>query len=446
MSITRITRILLFLLVFLAPLKIGWIFRHNNGVLISDIPLFFLLVLGLLSGHKFRFYWRLPVLGFILWCTFAGAFADRFDMVFSELTRFIRAYLAFLCVVNFTRQKKDFDVLFFAILSAFAFQSVIGFLEWRRGYLGLSFLGEESFYYRVGALFVHPNIFGDYLIFFLPVLMRLFVFYKHKKILWNGAYGVLFLIGVGALLATLARGAWLSFAGAIVIMLLYTLFRIRFYPKVVSAFMFLALLATIFTLHYTPTIIMQFQGDYRGRAASVRMPLNRIAFKMIKDYPVLGVGAGNYEEHTYKYAEDEVSEKHHYWELLQIVHNTYLLNLAEYGIPGFLIYLWMIGLVFKNGRRVINKKNPFISNLGLGVLTGYVALLVAFMAGPDGRNHQIQMMFWIYAGFLLNLTKIKSETKPEKPKTGKIIHPEVNKIQHINVNRVQTNMEKLHGR
>ena len=115
---TRITRITLFLLIFLAPLKIGWIFRHNNGILIGDLPLFFLLVLALLSGRRFRFYLGLPVLFFTLWSLGTGIFAEKFDIVFSEWTRFFRAYLAFLCVVNFTRQKKDFDVVFFAILSA----------------------------------------------------------------------------------------------------------------------------------------------------------------------------------------------------------------------------------------------------------------------------------------------------------------------------------------
>ena len=84
------------------------------------------------------------MLGFLLWCTFAGVFAERFDLVFSELTRLARAYLAFLCVINFTRAKKDIDIVFYAILAAFTLESVIGFMEWRTGFLGLTFLGEDK--------------------------------------------------------------------------------------------------------------------------------------------------------------------------------------------------------------------------------------------------------------------------------------------------------------
>ncbi len=418
-GIKNFQRVLLFMLVFLAPLKIGWIFRHHNGIFIADGPLLLLLLIAFLPGIKFRFYWKLPMLGFLVWCTVTGVFAERFDLVFSELTRFARAYLAFLCVINFTRAKKDIDIVFYAILSAFTLESVIGFMEWRTGFLGLTILGEDSFYFRVGAFFVHPNIFADYLIFFLPVLLRLFVFHKHKKITRNFLYGGLFLIAAGALYATLSRGAWLSFAGAIVVMMLYTLFKIRFYPKIVSGFSVMALLATIAAIHYTPTILNQFQADHRESAASVRIPLNKIALRMTADHGIFGVGLGNYTEHTYKYADAEVSDDHHYWELLQVVHNTFLLNLAEAGVPGFLCYLWMLVLIFKHGKRATDNSDPFISNVALGFLTGFLAMLVAFIAGPDGRNHQIQMVFWIYAGLLFNLSRMKDPQKLSSRKVGR---------------------------
>ncbi|MCH7679172.1 O-antigen ligase family protein [candidate division KSB1 bacterium] len=442
-GVKNIQRALLFLLVFLAPLKIGWIFRHHNGIFIADAPLFFLLLLAFSPSIKFKFHWKLPMLGFIVWCTLTGVFAERFDIVFSEVTRFARAYLAFLCVINFTRAKKDIDIVFYAILSAFTLESLIGFLEWRRGFLGLTFLGEDSFYFRVGGFFVHPNIFADYLIFFLPVLLRLFIFHKHRKITRNILYGILFLIASGALFATLSRGAWLSFAGAIVLMMLFTLFKIKFYPKIVSGFAVMALLATVAAIHYTPTILNQFQADHRESAASVRMPLNKIALQMIKDHGVFGVGLGNYTEHTHKYAEAAVSDDHHYWELLQVVHNTFLLNLAEAGVPGFLLYLWMLVLIFKHGKKATDNSDPFISNVALGFLTGFLAMLVAFIAGPDGRNHQIQMVFWIYAGVLFNFSRMKDPRKISKKKVRRPVIQDPRQVRTVNVNNQSQTGESL---
>jgi len=442
-------RVLLFLLIFLAPLKIGWIFRHNNGIYLVDPIIISLLFASFFVKGRFRFYGAPLVLGFIAWCCIGMAMADRPDMAFSEITRFIRAYMGFLFVINFTKTKKDFDVVFWALIVTVAFNASIGFLEWRRGYLGLSWLGEESFYFRAGGLFVHPNIYGSFLIMFLPMLIRLFVFYKHKKKTNLAIFGVVTMIAVAALFATYSRGSWLSFAGAIVLMLLYSLFKIRFYPKVISATAAIVLMGTVVAVHYAPTIISQFEGEYRGRAATVRIPLNRIALEMTKDHPIFGVGMGNYTEHTYKYAEDEISEDHHYWELLQIVHNTHLLNLAETGIVGFPLVLMMLFWIFRFGRKAVNIKNQFSSNIALGLLTGYVAALIAWLAGPDGRNHQIQMMFWLSAGFLFTLTRFKAEAASAKLKSRKANVrrsgiPIQNLPQHINNN--QNQLEKVNGR
>lgn len=441
-------RILLFLLMFLAPLQIGWIFRHNNGIYIVDGILFGLLFASFFRPGKFRFHGAPLVLTFIAWCLISSVFSTRPDIAFSEVTRLARAYLGFLLICNLTKTKKDFDAVFYGLIATVAFNAFIGFLEWRRGFLGLTFLGEDSFYYRAGGLFTHPNIYGSFLIMLLPILLRLFIFYKHKKKSHLAMYGILSMITVAALLATYSRGSWLSFAGAIVVMLLYSLFKIKFYPKVISATAVIVLLGTVVAVHYAPTILSQFQGEYRGRAATVRLPLNRIALKMTMDNPIFGVGLGNYTEHTVLYAEDEISDEHHYWELLQIVHNTHLLNLAEAGPIGFLLILGMLFWIFKFGLKAVNINNRFSSNIALGLLTGYVAVLIAWMAGPDGRNHQIQMMFWLSAGLLYTLTRFKAQKPGAKNKFKKVSGKRVGIPNQMtqSINNNQNQLEKVNGR
>jgi len=73
-------------------------------------------------------------------------------------------------------------------------------------------------------------------------------------------------------------------------------------------------------------------------------------------------------------------------------------------------------LIFKHGIRVMKNKNPYVSNMGLGILTGFLAFFIAMLAGPDLRDHQIQMVFWILAGFLVVLSKVKSNYG--RPKDG----------------------------
>ena len=92
---------------------------------------------------------------------------------------------------------------------------------------------------------------------------------------------------------------------------------------------------------------------------------------------------------------------------------TYLIVAAEIGVPGFLFFIWFLFSVFRAGLRTIKIKNSFVANIGLGLLTGFLAILVAFLASPDYREHQILMIFWIVAGFIVTLSKVKVGSKPK---------------------------------
>jgi O-antigen ligase len=140
----------------------------------------------------------------------------------------------------------------------------------------------------------------------------------------------------------------------------------------------------------------------------IRFPLNRIALRVIKDNLVFGVGLNNYEQISYKYVQPEdTSDMFPYEQLLQVVHNSYLLIMAETGIPGFLFFVWFLVILFNHGRKVLRIRNSFISNIGLGLLTGLLAYLATLLSGPDYYHHQIMMVFWIIGGYLVTLSKIK---------------------------------------
>lgn len=407
-------RYFLFLLVLFAPLPVGLIFRHFNGIYFMDVPLFLLLIYRLLSNRKFRLYFAIPAIGMIVWNFLSLFVAVRMDVAFSELTRLIRAYLAFLCVVNFTKSKKDIDTVLIALLVGLALQGTIGYFQWHYGSLGLTFLGEAHFGWRARGLFLHPSFFGNYLIMLIPIVLRLFVFYKPEKKYYTVLYGILITISMAALYGSYARGPWIAFAGAIIIMALFTLFQIRFYPKIVSATAFLVFMGTILVINYTPIIITQFTDKYRKSSTDVRMPLNKVALRMIKDNLVFGTGLGNYELTSYEYVDSEdVTEQIPFEQLTQMVHNSYLLIAAEVGVPGFIFFTWVLFSIFKTGWRVIRIRNSLISNLGLGILTSFLAILISFLASPDYREHQIMMFFWIFAGYLVALSLVRPKPKKE---------------------------------
>jgi len=77
--------------------------RHLNGIFVMDVPLLFLVLYGIFSGRRFRIYLGIPAFGLIILSLISSLDARDIDLGIWETTRFIRAYLAFLCVVNFTK-------------------------------------------------------------------------------------------------------------------------------------------------------------------------------------------------------------------------------------------------------------------------------------------------------------------------------------------------------
>jgi len=403
-------RYFLLLLVLFAPLSSAIIFYKLNGIMLMDFPLIVLLILGFSSNKKFSFYISkvsLPALGIVVWGLISAFNATDTGLAISEWTRVLRAYLTFLCIVNYTKTRADIQTVVGGLFAGLAFQSLLGVYQWRYGPLGLTFLEEIGYSWRSAGTFIHPAMFGDYLILLLPLVFRLFMFYKQQEKIYVRFYGVLFFLGIGALLGSYARGPWICFGGSIIIMFIFSIHRKRFQPKMKGILALLVLFFIIFILHYGSTIKEQFVDENRQGSAHVRIPLNKVAMRIIKDHSFLGTGLGNYTLLTPQYAHLEATREHSYRDLLQHVHNSYLLIAAETGIPGLLCFIGFIISLFRYGIKVVRSKNAYISNLGIGILTGCFAVLIAFLAGPDYRCHQILIMFWLIGGFIVALGRLR---------------------------------------
>ena len=415
---------LLFLIALFLPFRSGLIFYHYNGIILIDFPLFLLFILSL--GGESRFRWSFPLIGtplivFIIWSFLASITAINIGWAINQWTRFFRAYLLFLVIVNNVNSFSRLKYFLNGFLAGFAFQALLGVYQWRYGPAGLWILEEVGFPWRASGTFIHPAMFADYLAFFLPVLLRLFAFYPQKEVTKNLFYGGWFVLGLGALFGTYARGVWLGFFVAIFFMVLYSVIHRKLKPRVKIAFVILSFLALVFVTHYADTISSQFENKGRQRAAEVRIPLNKLALRMIAANPILGVGPDNYRLASPKYVVyDETTVGYSYFELTQIVHNSYLLLASELGIPGLLFFLWFIGTIFFVGKKNLNSRHPLISNLSIGLLVGIVANLIEYLAGPDLLDYQITTLIasgtaLIYVLFRFNVA-IEKKIKIEKIK------------------------------
>ena len=401
-------RMLLFLLSFYFIFNLGWVFYHYTGLLLVDFPIFALLVHGANTKGNFKFSYpkiSAPAIGIIIWGVITGALAIEFGWALAELSMIVRAYLVFVCVANHVKTQDDLKVVMNGLLAGVAFEAFMAVWQWRMGPSPLMpFINEQYHRWRATGTFYVPHYLGNYLVLVLPILFRLFLFYKPNNKNETIRNGIFLGLGAIAMLVTFARGPWMSFAGCMSVMLLLSLLKSKYRPKVKWAVGLLIVFGGAFLMRYASTIENQFTDD-RQDAAMIRFDQFRIARRLIADNLVFGTGIGNYELVSPNYVYDYERLDPRSWQFSEMVHNSYLFFTAQLGVPGILMFFWGVFAVFRLGLKVVQSPIPYFSNIGFGILTGFLGIGIAFLAGPDIKAPQLLVQIGLLVGVLIALTE-----------------------------------------
>jgi O-antigen ligase len=256
---------------------------------------------------------------------------------------------------------------------------------------------------RVGGTIGVPNVAGAYLSVMLASAAAMLLTDLGKLHKWLAAAVVGF--GGVALIFTFSRGAWIALALALVV-LCFVAWRERgiSMKKPMAA---LAVLALIY-LPFHGVISARLFGDDKGSAQS-RIPLDKLAFRMIIDNPVLGVGANNFTVAMEQYATSEFRR-----EWLWAVHNRYLLVLAETGPAGLLAYVAFLLGTLRKGWQTWKCGDTLLSPLALGFVAGIAGHLVHQNVDLF-RDRPIQQLLWLIAGLLVATYRICAASQNDKP-------------------------------
>ena len=107
--------------------------------------------------------------------------------------------------------------------------------------------------------------------------------------------------------------------------------------------------------------------------------MSRIAVRMVRDHPILGVGVGNYVGLYYKYAE-EVPEANR---TPVVMHNGYLAVWSEQGSLGLAFFLAVFGsLAWALVRTMRRPANDYIHYVSVALLGALVAHLMTQLGYP----------------------------------------------------------------
>lgn len=190
------------------------------------------------------------------------------------------------------------------------------------------------------------------------------------------------ILGSAALIGTGSRAGWLA-ATFSVSSAYYLLWRRRKLSAAVPVALFLVLSAVALVFH--ENISRRLTDDDRGSARS-RVPLMMMAWNIIGDRPVLGVGANNYTQALRSRTPEFGNE----W--LFTVHNQYLLVWAENGVVGLAAYLWFLLATLRRGWQGWKRADPVLAPLALGFTAAVMGQMLHMNVDIFATRPQVQLL------------------------------------------------------
>ena len=161
-------------------------------------------------------------------------------------------------------------------------------------------------------------------------------------------------------------------------------------------------------IRYGHGIVRRFSDvgeSISAERSSSRLSLAKNAIDIYQEHKWVGVGSNNYRDYVFEGTAG-----------LKIVHNIYLLILAENGFPGFILFLLFLASVYLYGWKYTKARDPYIANIATAALMSNLNVCIVGMTAPDLRLPYPRMFFYLIIGILLSLGKVQREGK----RAGKI--------------------------
>lgn len=304
------------------------------------------------------------------------------SLALKESVRFF-TYIVLYFFIKYDIDKKISDNIFRSYFFITFVLCIFGIFQYRSHYM-LSPEFYRSGQVRIDSTMENPNNYAAFLMLTIfPVITLIF---KSKKVYSRIFYALLSLLILYNLSLCVSRNSLVGLAiGGVALIVFYNW-------KYIMAFCAAA-------------IIVLTNNQFRERALNMlsskstsdpRISLWKIALKMIKDHPVLGVGNGNYVSLYDKYVKMYPDLK--YENVTRFpVHSSYLKVESELGILGIAGFLFMIVEIFLKLKSCIKE---FSHHFYKVFYSGFFASYIAFLAMNVFENlfflPKTTVYFWMF--------------------------------------------------
>ena len=265
-------------------------------------------------------------------------------------------------VIGFYRIHKEAVIKIFHIL--FIANTVIILYALGQHFFGIPAIYKPLFFdedsSRLSGYFGHPNQYGGCIsiIFIMNICLAL---YQNKRFF---SYSPFLLVG---LIYSSSRSYFLGVFICIVILLALT----RSFKTILKYSVTLVLIIAVIALT-VPWFSQRIEDSFSLDKNMYRLNFWRISWNVFLEHPIVGVGSGMLPGYLEPFKEKGLIDNTAH------AHNLYLHELAENGIPGFILVIGThIYFLVKYFELHCRTSEPLLKAISLGVALAFVNLLVA---------------------------------------------------------------------
>ena len=336
-------------------------------------------------GARVRTPFPIYTLGLLIfagWLMVTALAAANPALVLKEVLKWIQIAAALLILTDLMREPSSRRIVAWAVGTAVLLQAGLGLVQTAAaaGPAGLVVGGVL----RAFGTFDQPNPYGGFLGIHVPLVLAAMIYARGSRRRWLILLGLVLL---AAIVASRSRGAWLGVGASSLIVVLAAGRRARPWARGLLALGAVAVLAFsaamfggVFDRALPPDIERTIQGEHpvddlvRHRAHDDFAIAQRTAhwaagWRMFQDRPLLGVGAGNFDDAYRAFALQPFDEP------LGHAHNVALNFGAESGLVGMLMFaglsLWAFAIAVLAVRRARGTGFEWSAVGALGALVGF---------------------------------------------------------------------------
>jgi len=249
--------------------------------------------------------------------------------------------------------------------------------------------------YRSTGTFDNPNKLACFLMIGIIVPFGLIFEKKLSRTVKLILASAILLSSVG-ILTTFSRAGWVSTLFGLALIVAINK-KWSFYVIFVSMVVLMALVMSIKMPQLREAVFDRFTSIFdpsSDSSSSSRLSLIKSGIWMWQDHPVLGVGIRGFPTMYYDYVDPHMPQI-----LLEVnePHTLFFEILAEEGLVGLIIAVWLFMTIFAYGVKTSLKMNNYYLRLAQGTCTAlYAAYHVNFALATDLTNNT----FWMTVGLM----------------------------------------------